>query len=663
MVLHAHWLRKLAASAVTMLCASACAAEQALVIMAGERPPYVGASLPEGGFVPELVSAALQGSGLRASFQYSAWARARLEAAHGRASAVLSTDCEDSADFVYSQRFFGGSIGLLKKRSLVLPPTSFTELASYRVGAVRDGVSLPAFEQNTQLEKLWAVSDLQNLDWLDQGKVQLALMDKYAAADLMASQRPQLIGQLEFVAPALAQPGYCLAFSRRTPHYQTLQSAFNSGLAARTRDGTLERIMNKHGLFYPRKAQQGKAQLVIGTVNNSDMLIMQQLAREFEARNPDVSLVWRVLDENTLRVRLMGDLAIADGQFDVMTIGSFELPIWARRGWLAPVASLPANYDTDDLLPTVRKLMTVDNQLYALPFYAESVMTYYRKDLFAKAGIEMPAQPSYAWLATAAARLHHPAAGVYGLCLRGKPGWGENMSVIGMLARAHGARWFGEDGQPELVSPAWHATVEMYAQLLDQFGPPHAERNGFNESLALFAQGHCALWVDATVAAGMLFDPHRSKVAGQLGLAPAPVGPSSVSGAWLWTWTLAIPTSSPHRPQAERFIAWATSRGYIRSVAARHGWIAVPPGTRKSTYASPQYLSAAPFAQSVYEAIAPSGAGEGFGASQYGNVFAFEGIGDRTGQEIARVLRHEQSVGMALRRAQNFALEQVSTGR
>ena len=656
MALHAHWLRKLAVMAAAMLCAGACGAQQEVVVMAGERPPYIGASLPDGGYVPELVNAALQGSGFRASFQYSAWARARMEAAHGRASAMLTTDCDSSADFVTSATFFGGSIGLLKKRDMTLP-------AAYRIGAVRDGISLPSVEQNTQLEKVWAASDLQNLDWLEQDKVQAALMDKYAAADLMASQRPQLVGELEFITPALAQPGYCLAFSRRTPHYQTLQAAFNAGLAARARDGSLERIMNKHGLFYPRKAQQGKVQLLIGTVNNSDMVTMQQLSREFEARNPDISLAWRVLDENTLRVRLMGDLAIGDGQFDVMTIGSFELPIWARRGWLAPVANLPASYEVDDLLPTVRKLLSVDGQLFALPFYAESVMTYYRKDLLAKAGLVMPAQPTYAWLASAAARLHNPAAGVYGLCLRGKPGWGENMSVVGMLARAHGARWFGDDGQPELTSPAWQSSVDTYAQLLDQFGPPHPERNGFNETLALFAQGHCALWVDATVAAGMLFDTHRSKVAAHLGLAPAPVSPAAVSGAWLWTWALAIPTSSQHRTQAERFISWATSRGYIRSVAMRQGWIAVPPGTRKSTYTSTQYLSAAPFAQAVYEAIVPSSGVEGSGMSQYGNVFAFEGIGDRTGQEIAKVLRHEQSVGTALKRAQNFALEQIGAGK
>jgi sorbitol/mannitol transport system substrate-binding protein len=157
----------------------------------------------------------------------------------------------------------------------------------------------------------------------------------------------------------------------------------------------------------------------------------------------------------------------------------------------------------------------------------------------------------------------------------------------------------------------------------------------------------------------MLFDTHRSKVAGQLGLAPAPVSATAASGAWLWTWALAIPSSSPHRAQAERFIAWATSRGYVRSVAARHGWIAVPPGTRKSTYASAQYLSAAPFAQSVYDAIVPGGAGDNAPTSQFGDVFEFEAIGDRTGQEIAKAVRHEQSVSTALKRAQNFALEQA----
>jgi sorbitol/mannitol transport system substrate-binding protein len=658
---------------VSVLGAAPLHADNTLVVMSGERPPYVGAALPEGGYVPELLNAVFQRSGYQVKLQFSTWARAKVQTAQGEAAAMIASDCQDGGapDFVYSNRFFGGTTGLLKNRSLALlysaadlqrPATLFKSMAHLRFGAVPDGVSFPAFEQAANLNKEWPVSDLKNLDLLDQGRIQLALIDKYAAADLMVSQRPHLIGQLEFMTPPLAQSEFCLAFPTRLKHHAQLRDAFNAGLAQSRRDGTLERIMNRHGLFPARRARTGKVQLIVGTVNNADMIVMQRLAKQFETRHPHIELVWRVLDENTLRMRLISDLAIADGQFDVMTIGTYELPIWAQRGWIAPIKDLPAQYALDDLLPTVRRHLSHEGQLYALPFYAESAMTYYRKDLFAKAGISMPVHPRYADIAAFAAKLHKPAQGVYGICLRGKPGWGENMALIGTLMRAHGGNWFDQQGRPELSSPVWNASVTLYANLLGKYGPPDADRNGFNENLALFSQGRCAIWIDATVAAGMLFDARRSKVAGQLGFAAAPVAAANPGGAWLWSWALAIPRSSQHRAEAQQFIAWATSPHYIALVAQQYGWVAVPPGTRQSTYTNPHYRKAAPFASFVLEAldpVGPNGSTRQLSAGQYVSIPQFQAIGDRTGQEIAKVLRREQSVDIALKRAQNFALEQM----
>lgn len=658
-----------------MLCGGPVHADDALVVMSGERPPYVGAALPDGGYVPELLDAAFRRSGHRVKLQFSTWARAKVQTAQGEAAAMIASDCQDgdaaSADFIYSNRFFGGTTGLLKKRTLAWnysaaelqrPSALFKSMAHLRFGAVPDGVSFPAFEQAAYLQKEWPVSDLKNLDLLDQGRIQLALIDKYAAADLMVSQRPHLIGQLEFMTPPLAQSAFCLAFSKRLKQHAQWRDAFNAGLARAKRDGTLERIMSRHGLFPAREERSGKTRLIVGTVNNADMIVMRRLSTQFEARHPHIELVWRVLDENTLRMRLIGDLAIADGQFDVMTIGTYELPIWAKRGWIAPIANLPAQYALDDLLPTVRRHMSHDGRLYALPFYAESAMTYYRKDLFAKAGIDMPAQPSYSDIAAFAARVHDPAQGIYGICLRGKPGWGENMALIGTLMRAHGGNWFDQRGRPELSSPVWNEAVTLYADLLARYGPPDAHRNGFNENLALFSQGRCGIWIDATVAAGMLFDTRRSKVARHLGFAAAPVASASPGNAWLWSWALAIPRSSQHQGAAQQFIAWATSPDYIALVAQHYGWVAVPPGTRKSTYANPQYRKAAPFSGFVLAALnpaAPHGGTLTLSAGQYVSIPEFQAIGDRLGQEIAKALRREQSVNIALKRAQNFALEQM----
>src|SRR4029077_15008560 len=135
--------------------------------------------------------------------------------------------------------------------------------------------------------------------------------------------------------------------------------------------------------------------LTIATVNNSDMIRMQRLTGDFTSKNPGVALKWVTLEENVLRQRVTTDIATKGGQFDILTIGTYEVPIWAKQGWLRPFDSLPAEYDANDLLAPVRQGLSHDEKLYALPFYAESSMTYYRTDLFKAHGLTMPEQPTY----------------------------------------------------------------------------------------------------------------------------------------------------------------------------------------------------------------------------------------------------------------------------
>ncbi|MCP1314015.1 ABC transporter substrate-binding protein, partial [Halomonas sp. 707D7] len=182
-------------------------------------------------------------------------------------------------------------------------------------------------------------------------------------------------------------------------------------------------------------ASQAQAQttITVATVNNNDMVIMQSLTDEFQAAHPDISLDWVVLEENVLRQRMTTDIATGGGQFDVMTIGAYEAPIWAEREWLTPLDNLPDDYDADDLLGSVRDGLSLDGTPYALPFYAESSMMYYRTDLFEQAGIEMPEQPTWDEVRQWAETLHGSEEGLAGICLRGKPGWGENMAFVTTL--------------------------------------------------------------------------------------------------------------------------------------------------------------------------------------------------------------------------------------
>ncbi len=406
-------------------------------------------------------------------------------------------------------------------------------------------------------------------------------------------------------------------------------------------------------------ALEAQTTLTIATVNNGDMVVMQRLSAEFERQHPDIKLDWVVLEENILRQKTTTDAATHGGQYDVVTIGPLEAPIWGRRGWLLPLEGrLAPAYQLDDLLKPVRDAASDGGHLYALPFYAESSLTYYRKDLFAAAGLQMPAQPTYQDIARFARALHNPAKGTYGVCLRGKPGWGENMAFVSTMANTFGGRWFDEGWKPQLDSPEWHNALSFYLDLLQKYGPPGSSSNGFNELLTLFENGRCGMWIDATVAAGTLSNPKQSLVTGTVGFAPAPVAVTPRGAQWLWFWGLGVPSATHNPEAAAAFVQWATSKEYIRLVAGRYGWAAVPPGTRRSTYEQPQYLASAPFAGLVYRSILaadplhPTLKPVPYTGIQCIVLPAFPTIGNQVGQLIAAALVGNISVDEGLHKAQ-----------
>ncbi|WP_280553213.1 sugar ABC transporter substrate-binding protein [Halomonas sp. 25-S5] len=401
---------------------------------------------------------------------------------------------------------------------------------------------------------------------------------------------------------------------------------------------------------------QAQTEITVGTVNNNDMVIMQSLTEEFEAAHPDIELDWVVLEENVLRQRMTTDIATGGGQFDVMTIGTYEVPIWAERGWLSPLDDLPADYQVDDLLQSVRDGLSHEGTLHALPFYGESSMMYYRQDLFDEAGIEVPEQPSWDEVRDWAGQLNDPDNELAGICLRGKPGWGENMAFVSTLVNTFGGRWFDMDWNPELDSPEWQEAVGFYVDLLNDYGPPGASSNGFNENLALFSRGNCAIWVDATSAAGKLYDD--PDFATRVGFAPAPVAKTPKGSHWLWSWALAIPATSENQAAARTFIQWATSQEYIELVGETEGWTSVPPGTRESTYANEQYRDAAPFADFVLKAMRSADPTDStlkpspYIGVQFVGIPEFQSIGTRVGQMVASALTGDSTVEQALQSAQ-----------
>ncbi|MBS4086482.1 MULTISPECIES: ABC transporter substrate-binding protein [Pseudomonas] len=401
----------------------------------------------------------------------------------------------------------------------------------------------------------------------------------------------------------------------------------------------------------------GAQTLTIATVNNSDMIRMQKLSKTFETEHPDIKLNWVVLEENVLRQRLTTDIATQGGQFDVLTIGMYEAALWGAKGWLEPMKDLPASYALDDVFPSVREGLSVKGSLYALPFYAESSITYYRTDLFKDAGLTMPERPTWEEIAGFAEKLTNKDKEQYGICLRGKAGWGENMALISTVANAYGARWFDEKWQPEFNGPEWKNALNFYVDTMKKSGPPGATSNGFNENLALFNSGKCAIWVDASVAGSFVTDKTQSKVADHVGFTFAPHQVTDKGSAWLYSWALAIPTSSKAKDAAKEFSAWATSKEYGELVAKTDGIANVPPGTRASTY-SDAYMSAAPFAKITLESLKavdpskPTLKPVPYIGIQLVTIPEFQAVGTQVGKLFSAALIGQTTVDQALAAAQ-----------
>ncbi|AYC42207.1 ABC transporter substrate-binding protein [Streptomyces griseorubiginosus] len=402
-------------------------------------------------------------------------------------------------------------------------------------------------------------------------------------------------------------------------------------------------------------------------VNNSQMTELQKLAPRF-TEETGIKVNFTVLPENDVRDKISQDFANQAGQYDVATLSNYEIPIYARNGWLHEMNSYVAkdpSYDEQDVLKPMRQSLTGDDgKLYGQPFYGESSFLMYRKDVFAKKGLTMPARPTWTQVADLAAKADGAESGMKGICLRGLPGWGEVMAPLTTVVNTFGGTWFDKGWKAQLDSPAFEKATKFYVDLVRAHGESGAAQSGFAECLNNMTQGKVAMWYDATSAAGLL-EAADSPVRGKLGYAPAPVERTESSG-WLYTWAWGIQKASRNPDNAWKFVSWASGKRYEQLVGDKIGWSNVPAGKRASTYTNPEYIkSAASFQEMTKQAIEqarPNDPGvqpRPAPGIQFVGIPEFTDLGTRVSQEISAAIAGRQSVESALSKSQQLA-EKIS---
>ncbi|MGW1911311.1 ABC transporter substrate-binding protein [Streptomyces sp. NPDC002076] len=402
-------------------------------------------------------------------------------------------------------------------------------------------------------------------------------------------------------------------------------------------------------------------------VNNPQMTELQKLAPRF-TKETGIKVNFTVLPENDVRDKISQDFANQAGQYDVATLSNYEIPIYARNGWLHEMNSYVArdpSYDEQDVLGPMRQSLTAsDGKLYGQPFYGESSFLMYRKDVFAAKGLTMPAHPTWQQVADLAAQVDGAQSGMKGICLRGLPGWGEMIAPLTTVVNTFGGTWFDKNWKAHLDSPEFEKATKFYVDLVRGHGESGAAQSGFAECLNDMTQGKVAMWYDATSAAGLL-EAKGSPVKGKLGYAPAPVERTASSG-WLYTWAWGIQQASRNPDKAWKFVSWASGKEYERLVGETSGWPNVPAGKRASTYTNADYrASAAAFQDMTKQAIEnarPNDPGvqpRPAPGIQFVDIPEFTDLGTKVSQEISAAIAGRQSVDSALKKSQALA-EKIS---
>lgn len=403
-------------------------------------------------------------------------------------------------------------------------------------------------------------------------------------------------------------------------------------------------------------------------VNNPQMVDLQKLTADNFTKQTGITVNYTVLPENDVRDKISQEFSSQAGQYDVASLSNFEIPIYAKNGWVAPmddfIAKDSAFNQADILKPMTTSLTAEDGKIYGQPFYGESSFLMYRKDVFDAKGLKMPDKPTWQQVADLAAQVDGAQPNMKGICLRGQPGWGQLFAPLTTVVNTFGGTWFNKDWTPGVNAPEFKDATNFYVNLVKAHGENGAPQAGFTECLNAMQQSNVAMWYDATSAAGSL-EATDSPVKGKVGYVPAPVNKTDSSG-WLYTWAWSIQKASKKQDNAWKFISWASSADYEKLVGDKEGWAKVPAGKRASTYSNPDYLKvASAFAEPTKNAIEtadPNNPGvqpRPAPGIQFIDIPEFPDLGTKVSQDVSAAIAGQTTVDAALDKGQ-AAAEQVA---
>ena len=323
------------------------------------------------------------------------------------------------------------------------------------------------------------------------------------------------------------------------------------------------------------------------------------LLAEFERAHPGVHVVERVLPSSSDQQHQVyaTDLEAGAADFDVLALDVVWVAEFARAGWLLPVAEALADEERAAFLPGPLEAVAFRGELYALPWFVDAGLLYYRADLLGRLGRAPPRE----WEELAEGARAAVRAGLvpYGHVFQGKQYEGLVCDAL-EIVWSHG----GELPGAGIAAERAGAALAFLRSL-----PASGASPGFVSTLTeepsrvVFGQGR-ALFLRNWPYAWSLLEREGSAVRGKVGVAPLPSAPGHAPAATLGGWLLGVNAHSRRAEAAERLVAFLASPHAQKALVVAYGYS--PP--RPALFDDAEVAAAQPFLASlrgVYAAARP----------------------------------------------------------
>lgn len=328
--------------------------------------------------------------------------------------------------------------------------------------------------------------------------------------------------------------------------------------------------------------------------------IITERIPEFEEET-GLDVVVTQLSEDQLADNYKVKLNAGSTDVDVMMYRPLQVgKLFGQSGYFAEITDQvngAGDWNWEDFQAGPVGLTTYEDEVVGVPMITESEMLYYRTDLLADAGLEVPT--TMAELEEAARTIKEENEGTAGIVMRSQAS--AAVTQFSGFLYSFGGNWVDDQGNSAIASPEAQEAYAYYGRLLHDYGPDQISTDmSWPESAAIFAQGDAGFWIDASSLYENVYNPENSQVGDQVGFAPFPEGPAGSQPYNVAAWALGINSASENQENAWEFIQWATSPEMTLDVQTEG-----VPGARTSVWEDPE--GTASFPEELAAAISANG--------------------------------------------------------